>query len=176
MKKAIYRFDSIVGNKIAQLPAGWYPVMELFTLIGQPPFTVGIAAAVLGYGFALEKPIYIISGAIAILTIIASSLLKLFARRKRPLTDYARGMLFKTYSFPSGHAAGALVSYGLAALVVSVRWPEYAVIGWIIALIATLMVSASRVYLGAHYASDIIGGWIAGGIGLALILFEFAQR
>jgi membrane-associated phospholipid phosphatase len=176
MKQAIYRFDSIVGNKIAQLSDGWRPIMEFFTLIGQPPFTVGIAAAVLGYGFALEKSLYMISGLIAIVTIIVSSLLKLFARRKRPVTEYVKGMLFKTYSFPSSHAAGALVSYGLAALMVSVRWPEYALVGWIIALGATLLVSMSRVYLGAHYASDIIGGWIAGGIGLVFILVEFAQR
>jgi len=176
MKKAIYRFDSIVGNKVTQLPDAWHPVMEFFTLIGQPPFTVGIAAAILGYGFALDKPFYMVSGAIAITTIVLSSLIKLFARRKRPVTEYVKGMLFKTYSFPSGHAAGALVSYGLAAIVVSVRWPEYAVVGWVVALLVTLFVSLSRVYLGAHYASDIIGGWVVGGIGLVLILVEFAQR
>ena len=145
--------------------------MAFFTLIGQPPFTVGISAVALGYGLALDKPFYLTAGFIAIITITLSSLLKITLHRARPVNDYVKSMLFKTYSFPSGHAAGALVSYGLAALVVASKWPEYAVLAWTIAFVSTVLVSLSRIYLGAHYTSDIIGGWIVGGIGLAAILF-----
>lgn len=145
--------------------------MAFFTLIGQPPFTVGISAVALGYGLALDKPFYLTAGLIAIITITLSSLLKITLHRARPVNDYVKSMMFKTYSFPSGHAAGALVSYGLAALVVASKWPEYAVLAWTVAFISTILVSLSRIYLGAHYTSDIIGGWIVGGIGLAAILF-----
>ncbi len=170
MKPAIRKFDQKIDSIVAHLPAWTKPIMELFTLLGQPPFTVGIAAAVLGYGAALEKSHYIIAGAIAIGTLIITSLLKIFLRRARPVNDYVRNMLFQTFSFPSGHASGALVSYGLAAVVVANRWPELAITAWVIALIMSLLIGLSRVYLGAHYASDVVGGWLVGGIGLALVL------
>ena len=144
--------------------------MEFFTLIGQPPFTVGIAAAVLGYGTALGKEHYVISGWIAIATIVVASLLKLVLRRVRPRNDYVRHMLFKTYSFPSGHAAGSLVSYGLAAFIIATKWPELALTAWVVAVICSFAIGLSRVYLGAHYASDVVAGWIVGGIGLVLIV------
>jgi undecaprenyl-diphosphatase len=144
--------------------------MVFFTLIGQPPFTVGIGATVLGYGWALDKPFYEMAGIVAITTVAASSLLKIFLRRARPVNEYVEKMLFKTFSFPSGHAAGSLVSFGLAALVVSYRWPAMAYEAWAVALVLTFLVSLSRIYLGAHYASDIIGGWIVGAAGLIAIL------
>lgn len=173
MRSKIRVFDSWAVASVNRLPRWLTPIMLLFTLLGQPPFTVGIAAAVLGYGWALEKPFYMTAGIIAFATIAASSLLKIFLRRARPVNEYVEKMLFKTYSFPSGHAAGALVSFGLAALVISFRWPELGPLAWTTAIISILLVSLSRIYLGAHYASDIIGGWIVGGLGLiAIFLIE----
>lgn len=170
MRPAIRNFDRVIGGWVARLPFWVRPPMQLFTLIGQPPITVGIAATVLGYGWALNKPFYIAAGATAIATIAVSGLLKMFLRRARPVNDYVSQMLFQTFSFPSGHAAGALISFGLAAIVIGYRWPELAVVVWTGALLMTFFISLSRIYLGAHYASDIIGGWIVGCIGLVAIL------
>lgn len=143
--------------------------MELFTLLGQPPFTVGISAVALGYGLALDKQFYITAGFIAMATITTGALLKIPLHRARPKNDYVKNMMFQTFSFPSGHASGALVSYGLAAVVVAGKWPELTVVAWVSAIISILLVSLSRIYLGAHYPSDIIGGWLVGGFGLVLI-------
>lgn len=170
MKQAIRRFDKTVDTTVVRLPGNFRLPMEFFTLLGQPPFTVGIAAAVLGYGAALDKTHYVVAGTIAILTLITTSLLKLVLRRARPANDYVRGMLFQTFSFPSGHAAGAVVSYGLAAAIIAGKWPELAIASWIIAIFLWIMIGLSRIYLGAHYASDVIGGWIVGSVGLILIL------
>ena len=170
MKPTIRRFDRAVHALVGRLGASWKLPMEIFTLLGQPPFTVGIAAAVLGYGAALEKPHYVVAGSIAIGTLVLTSLLKIFLRRSRPSNDYVRNMLFQTFSFPSGHAAGALVSYGLAAFVVASRWPELAIAAWAVAIVLSLFIGLSRIYLGAHYASDVVGGWIVGMAGLAAIL------
>lgn len=166
----MHTFDRIVGRNVDRLPRWLKPIMELFTLIGQPPLIVGIAAATWGYGWALNKPFYMLAGMIAILTQSASVALKVLLHRARPVNEYVAKMFFKTYSFPSGHAAGSLVSFGLAALVISYRWPDFAVTAWIVALVSVLVISLSRIYLGAHYASDIIGGWIVGGLGLIVIL------
>lgn len=170
MREKLHSFDRVISTHVTRLPDYVRLVMEFFTLIGQPPFTVGIAAAVLGYGTALGKEPYVVSGWIAIGTIVISSIMKLMLRRVRPRNEYVRHMLFKTYSFPSGHAAGSLVSYGLAAFIIGIKWPELAIVAWTAAIIVSFMIGLSRVYLGAHYASDVIGGWIVGAIGLALIL------
>lgn len=170
MRDHIHRFDHTFTGLVLRLPTWLRLCMEFFTLIGQPPFTVGIAAAVLGYGAALGKDHYVIAGWIAIGTLIVSSLLKLILRRVRPRNDYVRHMLFRTYSFPSGHAAGALVSYGLAAFIIASKWPDLSITAWGIALIISGIIGVSRVYLGAHYPSDVVGGWFIGAIGLALIV------
>lgn len=170
MRQAIRRFDAAVDTAVMSLPKRARFMMEFFTLIGQPPFTVGIAATVLGYGAALNKSHFVIAGSIAIATLVLTSFLKLVLRRARPVNDYVRSMLFQTFSFPSGHAAGAVVSYGLAAAVISGKWPEYAILAWVIAIVLWIMIGLSRIYLGAHYASDVIGGWIVGLAGLSLIL------
>jgi undecaprenyl-diphosphatase len=170
MKDSIRGFDKSIGDSVARLPKWLRPLMELFTLIGQPPFTVGAAALVLGYGYALNKPYYLDAGLIAIITLAIAGLLKMSLRRTRPVTEYVKNMLFQSYSFPSGHAAGSLVSYGMLAAAVSARWPDVSIVAWTAALITILIISLSRIYLGAHYASDIIGGWIVGGAGLLVIL------
>jgi undecaprenyl-diphosphatase len=139
-------------------------------MIGEPPFTVGVATLVLGYGFALGKPTYEKAGLIALVTIIVTSLLKFVLRRSRPRNDYSAHMWIKTFSFPSGHAAGSLVSYLMLALIVSNKWPDLAIAAWSIAIVSCLLIALSRIYLGAHYASDVIGGWIVGGIGLVFII------
>lgn len=173
MRRKIHAFDRVVGGWVERLPRWLLPIMEFFTLLGQPPITVGLSAAVFGYGLALDKEFYLMSGIVALVTITFVSLIKIPVRRARPSSAYVEKMLFKTYSFPSGHAAGAFVSFGLTALAITYRWPEFALVAWLIAGISIFLVSLSRIYLGAHYASDIVGGWIVGGVGmLAILLLE----
>jgi undecaprenyl-diphosphatase len=74
-----------------------------------------------------------------------------------------------SFSFPSGHALGALVVYGaLAGVVVRHLTAGRARAAWLAATtLVVLAVGASRVYLGVHYLSDVLAGYAAG---LALLL------
>jgi undecaprenyl-diphosphatase len=70
-----------------------------------------------------------------------------------------------TFSFPSGHAMGSIT---LAWVVVLLWWqlesPRARVFRWpvaVLALLFTLAVGLSRIYLGVHYPSDILAGWTA---------------
>lgn len=65
-----------------------------------------------------------------------------------------------TYSFPSGHACGATVFWGFAC-VLAWAWPAPPAVRRTIAIVAPVMVALtafSRVYLGAHYTSDVLAG------------------
>jgi undecaprenyl-diphosphatase len=144
--------------------------MIFVTTLGQPLFTVGSSMLVIGIGIGKNQDELIIAGSIAIITLNIATLLKLALRRKRPVTDYSEQMFFDTFSFPSGHASGSLVSYGLLCHLLFLPGSVLLSFTGVILALLIVLIGVSRVYLGAHYASDIVGGWIIGAIGLATIL------
>ena len=98
----------------------------------------------------------------AFIAIVGSALLNVIAKhyygRARP-SLWESLMPETTFSFPSGHAMGSMT---LAAVVVllawNTRWRWVVTVG---AAAFVLLVGASRLYLGVHYPSDILGGWTA---------------
>lgn len=79
-----------------------------------------------------------------------------------------------TASFPSGHAMMAAVSYGTVAFLVGrmapgrVRW-----ITWAGAALLVVLVGVSRLYIGVHYPSDVVAGWLGGIAWTALLVLLF---
>ena len=103
--------------------------------------------------------------------IALNALLKAIFERARPHLDDPL-LILDTYSFPSGHTAAATVFYGvLAAFLVSrtyrKRWRTAAVAG---AVVAIALVALSRVYLGAHYFSDVVAAMCSSTAWLVLCL------
>jgi membrane-associated phospholipid phosphatase len=73
--------------------------------------------------------------------------------------------LYQSWSFPSGHAMVSLVAYGMLTYVLILLGPRDRRAQVAIVCCATLLVLAigfSRLYLGAHYFSDVVGGYAAG--------------
>ncbi|MCU1268481.1 MAG: hypothetical protein JWM21_4799 [Acidobacteria bacterium] len=77
-----------------------------------------------------------------------------------------------SYSFPSGHTMMATVLYGaLSAVIVSqVRDWRWRVLTIVVAILLIALVGFSRIYLGAHYLSDVLGAIAEGAAWLALCL------
>lgn len=89
-------------------------------------------------------------------------LLKHLFERSRP--DILRIITETGYSFPSGHAMGALCFYGIAAFFLCLRLerPKYKLLLSLFAAFYILLIGLSRIYLGVHYPSDVLAGYIAG--------------
>lgn len=95
---------------------------------------------------------------------LLSMMLKILIRRPRP-PGAAAFLHGDTFSFPSGHALGALVGYGMLSYVIGTAWLESGgarlrlVVGTALLVVA---IGLSRLYLGVHYFSDVVGGYAAG--------------
>jgi undecaprenyl-diphosphatase len=74
--------------------------------------------------------------------------------------------------FPAGHALRATVLYGLVAFCIARLADDrrQAYIAYVVAAIAIGAISATRIYLGAHFPIDVLGGWMAGGSLLAILV------
>jgi undecaprenyl-diphosphatase len=88
--------------------------------------------------------------------------LKLAFHRARPLGFFAADP--RTYSFPSGHALFAVCFYGALATILSAELRSSAsrTVLWVASIVAMLCIGWSRVYLGVHYPSDVLAGYLAG--------------
>lgn len=109
--------------------------------------------------------------------VIAPSLtgmLKLAVGRDRPTGAMVRAM---GSSFPSGHTTAATaVALSLVYILVREELAPNALIA--VAVAYALLVGASRVYLGAHWSSDVLGGWAVGTAiaGACAVLYERARK
>lgn len=81
------------------------------------------------------------------------------------------------YSFPSGHSASAMVAYGVVAVLIArrawlPRWLRTAAAACCVGAVG--LVGLSRVYLGVHFPSDVLGGWLLGGV-IVLLFAELTR-
>jgi membrane-associated phospholipid phosphatase len=97
------------------------------------------------------------------------NLVKNLIQRERPAQTVAE-LVLSTYSFPSGHALGSTAVYVTLALLVSRqlsrRRDRILLVGAGVLLAG--LIGFSRLYLGAHYLTDVVAGW-AGGLGCAFL-------
>ncbi len=101
---------------------------------------------------------------------ILVEILKEVFRRARPLNSvfYESG-----FSFPSGHATIAVVFFGLIAYIFTKKKMKLPTIFTTTAII--LLIGFTRIYLRAHWLSDVVGGFVVGGAILALSIVIYKK-
>lgn len=138
---------------------------RILAFLGSPPVIVGLAlvSALIGLfwhkvrGAAWSLPIAILGSALIIQGV------KLVIKRPRP--SFFDPLLHESgYSFPSGHSLIAMVVYGLlgyfALHLFKNVWARLAV--RVLTVLVVIAIGVSRVYVGVHYPTDVLAGWIAG--------------
>ncbi len=173
MKANLHRFDQSLTQWVAStFGQAARPFFEFMTMLGDPIAITVVTIAVIGSGLYASNFRIAVSGAIIPLTLIVGALLKLLFERARPVTEYAMNMKLQTFSFPSGHSSGSMIAYGLLAYIAYVKLPEpWNYIVCVVLALIPIFVGLSRVYLGAHFPSDVLAGWVLGLIALCLVIF-----
>lgn len=150
--KYFVRFDTKVARVVALLPKSLHRPFEILGLVTPPLSWAGLLFLIMLLQQPAGRPAFIA----ALLLMPLASLVKFAFRRQRPPTIYAGNMRIKSYSFPSSHSYSSALACVLLAGVMHIP-----IIAIILPLIA-IVIGVSRIFVGAHYPSDVIAGLCLG--------------
>lgn len=143
---------------------------DLAGTVGMPLIAIA-ALLILSLRRRSWTPVVLIvaAGAGSLLMTVAG---KLVVGRDRPPLADAVPPFEVSASFPSGHTLNAVAILGVVAYLLILRrhsaWSRAAII--VVAVGATVLVAGSRVYLGHHWVTDVVAGWLLGAAWLALVI------
>ncbi|MFD2172030.1 phosphatase PAP2 family protein [Tumebacillus lipolyticus] len=175
----VIRFDSSIITFITEFHSELMTkVMIAITTFGNTESVVIISllALFLLYRLGNNK----LEMAIVFLVVGASGavnyLIKNLVQRIRP--DQNPLIIEHGFSFPSGHSMSAFALYGVLAFMVWLKvenkWLRAALISACAGLV--LLIGTSRIYLGVHYPSDVIGGFLGGASLIGLAVWFYQQK
>jgi len=152
-------------------------VSDVLQTMGYFSFSVWVVAATTVVLLIARRPrLALALVLVAAVAPLVTNLIKPVVGRARPVWEQALGEE-ATLSYPSGHATAGLAVYAacaiaLAALVRSHRWRAVLVTA---GLVVGIAMGLSRLVLGVHWPSDVVGGWgvalaVAGVVSAALLL------
>lgn len=137
-------------------------IMKFITFFADPIWCILFSCLVIVLWKNVRK-VFIVN-LLSIFTI--NYILKLIFSRERPINI---NIITETgYSFPSGHAMISLAVYGFLAYLLWKSDYKNKKIGIILLIVLIVLIGISRIYLGVHYTSDVLGGFI---ISLSYLIF-----
>jgi undecaprenyl-diphosphatase len=156
-------FDLPVARFIQGVPWGplTYPMELINWLGGSNQILFGVVIVVALFFFDRRAGWLMAIGGISSLL---DNLIKLSLQRHRPTADLVTILTPAAgFSYPSGHAVFfTWMSFMLAASVSPALRPRYRPIPWIIAGAVIVLTCLARVWAGAHWPSDVLGGFLLG--------------
>jgi undecaprenyl-diphosphatase len=171
MHELLHSFDRTFARYIQLLPSWVSPIMNAATFLGEPAVVVSLAVAIALAAWIKQSRRLAYSQAAVLVAMGFNTIIKYSVHRSRPDTMYVAHMRIHSYSFPSGHSFGATVFYGLLAYLAWSRLPHpWNLLVVLLLVLLIILVGLSRVYLGAHFPSDVVVGWLLGGLSLFVII------
>jgi undecaprenyl-diphosphatase len=162
-RDAITRFDPMLLEwlRAHSTPLG-DRVFSAISLLGSP-LAMAIIALAVGIWLIMQREWTVL--AVWLIAMVGGQVLamafKLVIQRPRP-PGAAAFLHNMSWSFPSGHAMGSLIGYGMLSYLAIILWVHRR--GWQIAIavgaiVLVLLIGLSRLYLGVHYFSDVMAGY-----------------
>lgn len=165
---AISLFFSVHNNVI------FTNIFKAISFICSPKFMIVLNVLLFIFIIVKKKYKLFIIVLSSISSVIINNLIKIIVRRERP--DYLRMVMEKSYSFPSGHAMISVLFFGSIIYLVNKYNLKYKKLITFSLSTFVLLVGISRIYLGVHYLTDVVGGYLLGFIVLFLIIHLFERK
>jgi undecaprenyl-diphosphatase len=171
-----------VNDVLIRIVQGWEspwltPVMKFFTQIGTGLPVVLLTAGIVFilYRFFRHRRELLLFLTVVIGSSLLNVVLKALFHMERPTLH--RLVQAGGYGFPSGHAMGAFSLYGITAFLLwkHTRRRAGRILLIAAAAILILAIGISRIYLGVHYPTDIMGGYLAAGCWLFACIAVFRR-
>jgi undecaprenyl-diphosphatase len=165
-KGPLTRADGRVANTLN----GWVRTrawavdgLQVVSFLGRPLFLYGVVLVAIIYVVRRGRPrlalfllVTPVGGG------IVDTLVKLAVARPRPVVDHPVATAFGK-SFPSGHAMSSTVTYGaLLVVFLPVLAPHLRRLAVVLVSLLVLAIGCSRLLLGVHFVSDVVGGFVLG--------------
>ena len=158
----------------AHIPSAGISIISLFSMFGEELLMI----LILGFVYwSYDKNLGRTMGLSALMGLSWNTMAKNIALRRRPYFDHEGIKILRVvepkadiydisaqgYSFPSGHSTNAATVFGSLAVNLRKRWVT------VIAIVIPLLTGFSRFVVGAHYPTDVLGGWLLGIISVLVI-------
>lgn len=176
--RQIHGFDAAVISSVQGMESpGLTVIMKALTWLGTgiPVSIITIGAIVVLYLVLKHRSELVFLGGLAITSSLVNAIIKRIFKRDRPTLH--RIAEANGFSFPSGHAMATIALYGGLAFLLWKHAPN--LLGRILILaISTLFIlgiGISRIYLGVHYPSDVLGGYLLSGSLLAIFIWYYQR-
>lgn len=170
---------ALVEWALATRTPGWTAVMQAVTFFGSSAVGLGLSVGCSATLYAFFRRFHRLVG-LPLVVMFGSAPINFGLRyacgRVRPGVAYIPHRVpelshpFQRWSYPAGHAMTAVICYGLLAYILLRARPQWR--GWVLSLlgIGLAAIGFSRVYLGVHWPTDVLAGYLAGGAWLALCI------
>ena len=152
---------------------GWLTgIMRVVTWLGSTAVIIPLGL-IIGIWFVRRRhewrPLVLLAAAVAG-AVALYDIVKVLVGRPRPPPAIWIGH-FPAAAFPSGHATQTVAFYSLLAIIAGAgRSPRVKLALWSAAVLAALVVGFSRIYLGAHWLTDVLGGYALGALCAAVVV------
>ena len=149
----IYKFfsENIINDKLT-------PIVKVITHIGGAKIVLVLTLLAIILIKGLKNKLFLLTGIVG--TAGLNVVLKHIIQRERP--NINRLIPEKGYSFPSGHSMMSMAFYGMLIFLIF-KYVKNTALKWTLIVILTILLSTigiTRIYLGVHYPSDVIGGFL----------------
>lgn len=149
----IYKFfsENIINEKLT-------PIVKVITHVGGAKIVLVLTVLAIILIKGLKNKLFLLTGVVG--TAGLNVVLKHIVQRERP--NINRLIPEKGYSFPSGHSMMSMAFYGMLIFLIF-KYVKNTALKWTLIVILTILLSTigiTRIYLGVHYPSDVIGGFV----------------
>ena len=149
----IYKFfsENIINEKLT-------PIVKVITHVGGAKIVLVLTVLAIILIKGLKNKLFLLTGIVG--TAGLNVVLKHIIQRERP--NINRLIPEKGYSFPSGHSMMSMAFYGMLIFLIF-KYVKNTALKWTLIVILTILLSTigiTRIYLGVHYPSDVIGGFL----------------